>query len=174
MRASRIALAAGVAVALGSCAQRPERPAPASPPAPAPRPAPHARPPAPAPGWQDAPLSPGEWTYTGSGAASTAAYGSAGAPSFVVRCEAGRQVTLARSVGRAAGASLTVRTSSAARTLPARAAAGALTATLPASDPFLDAILFSRGRFAVEAAGAPPLVIPAWPEPARVVEDCRG
>jgi hypothetical protein len=28
-------------------------------------------------------------------------------------------------------------------------------------------------RFAVEAQGAPALIIPAWPELARVVEDCR-
>jgi hypothetical protein len=33
---------------------------------------------------------------------------------------------------------------------------------------------FSRGRFMVEAQGMATLVLPAWPEPARVVEDCRG
>jgi len=37
----------------------------------------------------------------------------------------------------------------------------------------LDAIAFSRGRFSVEAAGTARLVIPAWPEAARVVEACR-
>jgi hypothetical protein len=35
-------------------------------------------------------------------------------------------------------------------------------------------MVFSRGRFTVEVPGAPMLVIPAWPEPARVIEDCRG
>jgi hypothetical protein len=45
-------------------------------------------------------------------------------------------------------------------------------APLPAGDPFLDEIVFSRGRFVVETAGAM-MVIPAWPEPAKAVEDCR-
>jgi hypothetical protein len=45
---------------------------------------------------------------------------------------------------------------------------------LPASDPFLDQIVFSRGRFAVEAQGQARLILPTWPEPARVVEECRG
>jgi hypothetical protein len=34
--------------------------------------------------------------------------------------------------------------------------------------------VFSRGRFAVETDGLPTLVLQTWPEPARVVEDCRG
>jgi hypothetical protein len=44
---------------------------------------------------------------------------------------------------------------------------------LAATDPLLDAIAFSRGRFAVEAPGLPTLILPTWPEPARVVEECR-
>ena len=47
------------------------------------------------------------------------------------------------------------------------------TATLAADDPFLDGMIFSRGRFSVEVAGAPMLMMPSWAEPARVVEDCR-
>lgn len=46
-------------------------------------------------------------------------------------------------------------------------------ATLAASDPLLDAMGYSRGRFVVEQAGMPTLVIPAWPEIERVTEDCR-
>ncbi|MFW2831304.1 hypothetical protein [Sphingomonas sp. ID0503] len=46
-------------------------------------------------------------------------------------------------------------------------------AALRASDPFLDKIAFSRGRFTVSLAGQPRLVIPAWAEPGRVIEDCR-
>ena len=48
------------------------------------------------------------------------------------------------------------------------------TATLSAGDPILDAMVFSRGRFTVEAPGLPMLVLPTWPAPARVIEDCRG
>ena len=47
-------------------------------------------------------------------------------------------------------------------------------ATLSPLDQILDKVVFSRGRFVVDVAGAPsPLVIPTWPEFARVVEDCR-
>jgi hypothetical protein len=119
--------------------------------------------------WQDAPLSEGDWRYRpGSGAA----FGPSQAPSFIVSCEAG-QVRLVRAAVAATGA-LTIRTSTGERALPASAQADGLVATVAAADPLLDAMVFSRGRFAVEAAGAPLLIVPAWPEPARVVEDCRG
>jgi hypothetical protein len=41
-------------------------------------------------------------------------------------------------------------------------------------DGVLDAIAFSRGRFAIEVGGLSPLAIPNWNEISRVVEDCRG
>ena len=50
----------------------------------------------------------------------------------------------------------------------------ALAAELPSDDPLLDEMAFSRGRFTVEAEGLEPLILPAWPEPARVVDDCRA
>jgi hypothetical protein len=43
-----------------------------------------------------------------------------------------------------------------------------------AGDGALDQIAFSRGRFAVEAPGLASLIVPAWPEVTRVIEDCRG
>jgi hypothetical protein len=176
MSVSRMALAAGLAAALGACAPRPA-PQPAPPPAPeppAPRPAPAPPPsPAAAPGWQDAPLSPGDWSYDS--ATATAAFGAPGQPSFVLRCAGGGQMTLERrGAAPATAGMLTIRTSSAARTLPARSTPEGLAATLPASDPLLDAIVFSRGRFAVEAGMMPALVVPAWPEAARAIEDCRS
>ena len=51
--------------------------------------------------------------------------------------------------------------------------AEALAVALPVGDPLLDAMAFSRGRFMVEARGWMPLYLPAWPEVARVIEDCR-
>jgi hypothetical protein len=118
-------------------------------------------------GWRDLSLSPGDWSYAGGGAGSEARFGPAdGAASFVLRCDlARRRVALVRE-GAPATAALRVTTSAGTRTL----AAGA---PLAAADSFLDAIAFSRGRFTVEADGAPRLVLPAWPEPARVIEDCR-
>jgi hypothetical protein len=122
--------------------------------------------------WADVSLSPGRWVYQPPrGGPSRALFGPANAPSFVVTCEPGRSIALTRT-GAGAGA-LTIRTSSTARPLPATRSPQGLRAVVPASDPLLDAIAFSRGRFAVEAPGAAQLVIPAWPELARVVEDCR-
>ena len=37
----------------------------------------------------------------------------------------------------------------------------------------LDAMAFSRGRFAIDVNGLPSLYLPAWPEVGRVIEDCR-
>jgi hypothetical protein len=119
--------------------------------------------------WRDAPLSPGEWTIAGA----TASFGPAGQPAFAIRCEGAGRIGIARRASAASATALTLRTSTGVRSLPARSEGGALVATLAASDPFLDAMVFSRGRFTVEAAGLPPLILPAWPEPARVLEDCR-
>lgn len=51
--------------------------------------------------------------------------------------------------------------------------APAIRISLPARDPLLDAMAFSRGRFALDTAGLPTLYVPSWPEVSRVIEDCR-
>jgi hypothetical protein len=33
---------------------------------------------------------------------------------------------------------------------------------------------YSRGRIGVTVSGTSPLIVPAWPEVARLVEDCRS
>jgi hypothetical protein len=68
---------------------------------------------------------------------------------------------------------LTVRTQTQTRALSAVPQAGALVASVSARDPLLDAMAFSRGRFAIEGGNLPPLRIPSWTEVSRVVEDCR-
>ena len=168
-----------------ACVPRGATPDPVSAPASMPAPQQQApRPPEPGPtppvvtpstalaAWADAPLSPGRWLYQPArGTGSRALFGPLNAPSFQVACTAGRLLTLTRS-GAAAGA-LTIRTTSTLRSLPGTRSAEGLGAQLTAGDPLLDAMAFSRGRFAVEAAGMQPLIVPAWPELARVVEDCR-
>jgi hypothetical protein len=139
--------------------------APAPRPAPAPlRPPPPPSPPPPPPAqedWRDIALTPGDWRYGGDG---SARFG-AGGDGFTIRCDrAARQVLLAR---EGATGTMIVRTSEGSRNFASTSAA------LPVSDAFLDAIAFSRGRFTVEAAGVPMLVLPSWPEPSRVIEDCR-
>ena len=71
---------------------------------------------------------------------------------------------------------LSIQTSTLSRTVSATAESGPppmIALTLQARDSLLDAMAFSRGRFAVETAGLPTLYIPSWPEVSRVIEDCR-
>ena len=100
-----------------------------------------------------------------------ASFGTGGQAAFLLRCEPGGRVTLAfAGVGRPP---MTIRTSNGARSIAAEQRPGALIGSLAASDGLLDQVAFSRGRFAVEADGAGRLIMPAWPETARVIEDCR-
>ncbi|MDP8912021.1 MAG: hypothetical protein M3N39_00425 [Pseudomonadota bacterium] len=177
MKPLRAALLLGcVAVAAGCVRRREPPPPPGQIERPAPPPV-RAAPPPPA-NWQDLPLTPGRWFYRNEGQNSLALFGPAdSSPTFTVRCDrARRQVILSRE-GISTGNMMIVRTSYSARSLPLSVQTEPLNsafANLPASDRFLDGMAFSRGRFTVEVPGTPMLVIPAWPEPARVVEDCRS
>ena len=175
-----IAALAALVGATTACAPRrePPRPQPPVQQAPQARPPQPLPPPAPAPGWEDAPLTRGAWFYGSDASGSQASFGAPQSEAiFLLRCDrAARRITLSRE-GAATAGQMAIRTSTNVRALPAGVRTEPLaytSATLPASDPLLDAIAFSRGRFAVEAAGLPRLVLPAWPETARVVEDCRS
>lgn len=150
------------AALLAGCAAKPAPAPPAA--APAAPPAPQALVPeimpAPAEDWPQRPLTPGDWSYSGDAAGSEARFAG-----FGLRCDAARRRILLSREG--AQGTIRVRTSYGERAFSSGEA-------LPAADPLLDEMAFSRGRFAVEAEAAPMLVIPAWPEPARVIEDCRG
>ena len=117
-------------------------------------------------------MSPGVWLWHEENARSLATFGTPDLIFFRARCESSREISLIRA-GAATGP-LILRTSFGSRTLPATAGPEGLTARVPGGDPLLDEMAFSRGRFAVEAAGAEQLILPSWPEIARVVEDCRG
>ena len=129
--------------------------------------------------WRDWPLTPGDWRYRGSSDRSLAVYGSSSElGALSLQCvPATHQVTI-QVVGYAAGP-VTVRTTSLTRALMLQVtngdspSPGAL-ATLSATDPLLDAIAFSRGRFVVAAPGRPAMVVPVYAEIGRVIEDCRG
>ena len=87
-------------------------------------------------------------------------------------CDRARaSVTLTRA-GAAPGP-MALYTTSGNRSVTATTAVDGAAASLPARDPILDAIAFSRGRFAVELPGTAPLYLPSWPELSRVIEDCR-
>ena len=57
--------------------------------------------------------------------------------------------------------------------VPVRSDPATIVARVPARDPLLDAMAFSKGRFAIEIAGLPTLYAPSWAEVTRVIEDCR-
>lgn len=167
-------------VALAGCSNVvPPAPAPAPPMRPVPAPPPIPVPPPPPPAgsdWRDWPAARGDWSYRQEGQGTIASFGlRTDQPELSLRCDrSSRQVQIARR-GEAAGP-ITIRTSTTARSLAARPTPGAqpyVAAMLPATDPILDAMGYSRGRFVVEMPPLAPLVVPTWAEVQRVVEDCR-
>jgi len=72
---------------------------------------------------------------------------------------------------------MTLRATDASRSYSAQASAllpGYISAELAAKDPQLDAMVHSRGTFLISMLGTEDLIVPAWAEFARVVEECRG
>jgi hypothetical protein len=119
----------------------------------------------------------GNWSFvqTSDGSEATFATGSA-LPQLTIHCtKATRRISIWRPTS-AAAPFLNVWTSTQSRQLPAsfNPLTNRITADLPAFDTLLDGIAFSRGRFGVAVSNAPALVVPAWAEPARVIEDCRA
>ncbi|MDP3907048.1 hypothetical protein [Novosphingobium sp.] len=174
-----LTLAAAALTLLGACAAPPPPaavPLPAAAP-PAVRPAPL---PAPAPvaNWRDVAITPGVWRWGMADGKSTATFGPPGGTVLVrLTCEKFlREVRLARVSAGTGHVPMAVTTTTGTRPLlsePTVAAPGWIVAQIRAGDPILDAIAFSRGRFALDVAGEAPLYLPSWPEIARVVEDCR-
>lgn len=153
----------GLAALIASCAG-PKAPPPAPPPVP-PKEAPLIQP---NEDWRDIPLTPGTWSYV---AGSGARFGGAAGPVLTMRCDpVARTVVISRA---GSPGSIVIQTSAGTMAFAAQPGGLGVQATVRATDPFLDKIAFSRGRFTVSLAGSPRLVVPAWAEPGRVVEDCR-
>ena len=123
------------------------------------------------------PVSPGSWSYRATAMGSEATFvDSGGIQRAVVGCiRSARQVSISRTSG-APAASIAVWTSSSSRALPSRfdLSAKRVIATTTAYDPLLDAVAFSRGRFALSLPGFPTLLLPTGSEVDHVVEDCRA
>ena len=115
MSKRRLVLAAAV-VTLAGCVPRTTPPAPAPPPPPPPPVQQPAPPPPPPLAWEDAPISPGDWSYRTQGGATEAVFGTPGVPALVLRCDSARRISLVRG-GAAAGGALNVRTTYGARAL---------------------------------------------------------
>ena len=142
----------------------PSRVYPPPPPAPTPRGRPQVN-------WRDAPITPGDWHWSLVRGQSTARFGNG---ELELRCDrAAAQVTILRSGVAQGPVPVSILTSTATRAFTGAPAGNAVVVSLAARDGLLDAMVFSRGRFAVEVAGLPTLYVPSWAEVSRVVEDCR-
>lgn len=191
---------AALTLSLAACMAPPPPPPAARPatPAPAPRPtpAPPPRPATPPVDWRDATPAAGTWRYRSGAPGGLATFVAPdGRALLSLRCDlAARALTIVReglpavdpqpapegpAPASAEGIPAQISAATQQRRLVAHALpiganeAPQIALTLPAQDSLLDALAFSRGRFAVDIYGAPMLVLPAWAEVARVVEDCR-
>lgn len=119
--------------------------------------------------WRDAAITPGTWTY---GPGPFASFGNG---LLTLQCDAGRQAIVLTAGGGAANGqvAVTLTTAATVRSVPGFTGPSGLVVTIPARDPLLDAMAFSRGRFAIASAGRPTLYVPSWTEVSRVIEDCR-
>lgn len=171
-----MAAALVVGAAMAGCVPASTPPAPLPPPAATPAPAPAAPPPAARfDNWIDAPQTPGTWRYSAQGGRSEAVFSGRDNLALIrLRCEREtRRVVLSLPESGAPRPVVTIRTPTLTRALEASPAGRETLVTLDARDPLLDAMIFARGRFAVEATGLGALYLPSWAEVARVTEDCR-
>lgn len=178
----RIRFSLALLTLLAGCVSTPAPPPPPPPrPVPTPTPAPAPPPPPVQRGdWQDWPATPGNWVYRQDDRGGLALFGAANTGAqFMIRCDrAAQRVYLSRAGAVPAGsAPMTIRTSAQASSHIVRNTGGQppyVALDVAPRDPLLDRMAFSRGRFVVEVTGLPLLVVPAWPEVSRVIEDCRG
>lgn len=153
----------------------PPAPQPVPVPAPAPAPPPRSTPPPASADWRDWSATPGNWVYRQDDRGSIALFGRTGADAeLTLRCDRARgRIYLSR---RGEGSVMVIRTSSTLRSVNAAPTGGTPAyhaVEFGPRDSLLDAIAHTRGRFVIEGTGVAPLVIPAWAEINRVIEDCR-
>ena len=128
--------------------------------------------------WLNQPQTPGDWEYVAESGETLALFGQGNEAVhlFVMRCDLQtRRIGIARRGNTDRQLVMRVRTETQERVLSASQVPNnrLIAAEVAASDPLLDAMALSRGRFAIEVEGFEPLYIPAWAEVTRVIEDCR-
>lgn len=132
-------------------------------------------------GWMDEQQTPGDWRYVADRTETAALFGTGedeGGVELIIACEIlSSRISISRIGDPEGETSMIIRTETQTGALlaePAVSFAPLLLAHLDARDPLLDAIAFSKGRFAVEVGGTEPIYVPAYPEITRVIEDCRS
>jgi hypothetical protein len=166
---------------LAGCVSAPEpAPAPVRAPLPYATPKPAVPLATPTANWEDLSPTPGDWVYRADGRGAVAMFGVSGADAnFLIRCDKAKsRIYLSRPGAFPSGETgrMTIRATTGLQTYAVANTGGTpayISAELMTGDPHLDAMAFSRGKFLVTVKGAEDLVIPSWPELARVVEDCR-
>ncbi|HEX6660990.1 MAG TPA: hypothetical protein VF067_03875 [Sphingomicrobium sp.] len=126
----------------------------------------------------------GNWTYAATMDGSEATFANPSAlAQLTIRCVRATRRIMISKPSTTAAPFMYVWTNSAVRSVPAsfNPLTNRITIDVISNDPLLDALAFSRGRIGVivpqpagSAAQSVRLVVPAWPEIARVVEDCRS
>lgn len=170
-RLGLLATAAAVLALTASCSEK-RAVIPAPRPTAAPRPLPP--PPPRAIDWRDMPVTPGNWRWSMEGSRSVARFGG---DALVLSCNRDTgMVTLMRPGLVDGQVPMTILTSTGNRTVTGQGVAGpppVIALSIAARDSLLDAMAFSKGRFAVETTGLPTQYVPSWTEVSRVIEDCR-
>lgn len=131
--------------------------------------------------WTDWRITQGSWVYRTDARGSVALFGQEQGDAVVtIRCDrAQSRIYLTRADEAAVGGAgaITIRTSSALKTFNASSTGGSppyIAAEIMPADPILDAIIYTRGRFALQAGGQQSIAVPVYAEIAKVVEDCRA
>jgi hypothetical protein len=126
--------------------------------------------------WRTGPLTAGSWSYRAVADGSEAVFTDARVtPRVVVKCSRPARAVTLTLASAVPGSAITLATTDTQRVVPAsyNAQTSQIIAQIAGNDALLDAVAFSRGRFALSVAGGATLVVPAWPEVARSIEDCR-
>lgn len=129
--------------------------------------------------WTEWPREPGDWIYRDDERGSIALFGEPMQDAkLTVRCDAAaRMIVISRAGVAPTGSKMVLRASQGMAELDAREVNGPMpyvAVGLPADAALLDQLAFSRGHFAVQLAGTKSIKVPAWPEMAHVIEDCRS
>ncbi len=176
--AFRRSFVAALFVSVAGCVAAPPQPKP-TPPLATPTPRPTSTP-TPVPtytSWMDVPQTPGDWRYGPIAGGTAGSFGEAASePRFAIRCLRRGEIELVRYGNFAGDDAMTVRTESVSRRVAGLPMTDnpSLRAVLPASDSLLDAMAFSKGRFAIEARGVPTLIISASPAATESVRPPRA
>ncbi len=128
--------------------------------------------------WIDWPITQGDWVYRQDERGSIALFGKADQDALLtLRCDKDQNsLYFARAGDSKIGAKMTIRTSHTRKTYPATALGDTpayVAIAIKADDRILDALIYTRGRFAIEMDGLLSVAIPSWAEIGHVIEDCR-